>query len=659
MEFEDLGIQTRSGQTRYATICPECNDKREKHRGARCLTVNDEPGNRWYNCHHCGWSGNLDVEGKYDRVREESKMPNVQRTFTMEARAYLDKRGISLNTAKKLRIYEQTRGKQTILAFPFFMNLTLVNVKFLNTEWKKGDKGPKWWQLSKDIGTRILPWNMQSIKTHDDQGNRFQNNRLIVTEGEWDAATWVECGYPNVISVPQGAPSLKAKDFKEEFAYWQDKYVQSKLENIDLIYLSCDNDDAGRKLRGHLAMILGKDKCRYIKYPTGYKDINEVLMGNKEKNLEPLGQKGVDECLAEATSIPVAGVVKASQVWDELQILRNEGFQPGLGCGVEEVDRLFTVKPKHITFVTGVPGSGKSVWIRWWLVQMIKHNQDLDLKWAMFTPENRPVSREYAKIAEALTGYGYHKDDPNAMSEDQMRKAMRFIEKHFFLVSPDRTNYESFGGQIDASKVNTLGALQQYLIYLKKTNNIFGYVIDAWNKIEHEQPKWQTETAFISEQLDHLINFNAFWDLHGIIIVHPKKIEQVGENYKMPSLYDIKGSSAWKEKADIGILIHRYKMKKITASVAAERGIDLGDLDEDEKWEVVHRAPTIVRTEKIRFEETGVEDRVKMEMTKWGQFSVVESKVKPVPESSMPDPNNRIEAGNNLFDDDDGDDLPF
>jgi twinkle protein len=659
MEFEDLGIQTKSGQERYYTICPECNDKREKHKGARCLTINDEVGNRWYKCHHCGWSGNLDAQDKYDQVRKDSKIPNVQKAFTMKVRDYITKkRGISIKVVKEAKLYESQRGPSTIIGFPYYMNLTLVNVKFLDMDWKKGSKYPKWTQLPQKIGTRIIPFGLQSIKTHDDQGQKYNNNSLFITEGEWDMLTYKECSYTNSISVPQGAPSVNSKKFEKEFAWLQDPYVLSIFKDIDIFYLSVDNDPAGRLLRHHLSMILGKEKCRFIRYPVGYKDINEVFWGDEKKKLKALGKKGVDECVQNAASIPIEGIVKASHVREDLMKLRKGGFTPGLGCGVEEVDYLFTVKPKLIQFTTGVPGSGKSVWTRWWLQEMIKHNVDLNIKWAMFTPENRPVAREYAKIAEALTGMTIQEGHHNSMNDEMFRKAMNFAEKHFFIIAPKKNSYEAFGGKLTPDKVNTIDSIQQYLIYLKKTENIFGYVIDAWNKIEHQQPKWQTETTFISEQLDRLLEFNDYWDVFGNVIVHPKKIEMVGENYKMPSLYDIKGSSAWKEKADIGVLIHRYKMRKMTATRADELGLDFGDLDEDEKFEVVEKAPTIVRTEKLRFEELGHENRVKMEMSTWGQFTVMSKKAKAkAVEAANPD--NRIEQKTIFDEDDEDDDLPF
>ncbi len=102
------------------------------------------------------------------------------------------------------------------------------------------------------------------------------------------------------------------------------------------------------------------------------------------------------------------------------------------------------------------------------------------------------------------------KGQKNSMSDELYQKAMRFAEKHFFIIAPNKTHYEDFGGKLTPDKVNTIDSIQKYLIYLKKTENIYGYVIDAWNKIEHLQPKWQTETQFISEQLDRLIDFNDY-----------------------------------------------------------------------------------------------------------------------------------------------------
>jgi len=623
MTFEDLGIKTKTGRSRYYTVCPECDSTR-KNKGRPSLTVNDEPDNRWYKCWNCGFSGNLDIQDKYKDVIAKSRMPKeIAKTYSMEVRNYLKSRGIDSRIALKENIFEYNVGNKPIMGFPFYVNMTLVNVKYFDLRWKKGDDSPKWWQLGKEYGTRSIFMGMQSIKFEDNEQEE-KSRTVIICEGEWDWLTWKQCSYRNVLSVPMGAPNPKSKNLEHEFDYANDKYVQSFFhpDNVDQIIFSTDNDAPGRFLRDHLTLFFGKERCKYINYPVGYKDINDVYNGNDKVDppLPALGQEGVDECMRNLSSFPVKGIIRPSDLKEELTMYAEKGFVPGMGCGKIFIDRLFTLKAKHITFVTGVPGSGKSVFIRWYLGEFVLHNKEENLKWAMFTPENRPVAREYARLAEVLTGMAFQEGYSNSMPADLRKKTMEFIEKHFFIISPDRNNFETWGDKIQINKVNTMESILQYLIYLKKTENIFGYVIDAWNKIEHEQPKYMTETSFISQQLDYLINFNDTYDVHGIVIVHPKKIDQQGANYKMPSLYDIKGSSAWKEKADIGILVHRYKNKRKPAEDIPD------DADEDDKYIVMHDAPTIVRTEKIRFEEIGVEDRVKltMDVKKGGRFFLQE-----------------------------------
>jgi len=616
--FEELGIQTKPGKVRYSTICPKCNDLRSHHKNQSCLTVNDEPGNRWWHCNHphCGWSGNLDVYDKYVKVLEKSNMPSqIPNVYSREVMDYWKVRGIDYRIALKERIFEFNLNGKTIIGFPFYMNNTLVNVKYLNFKWKKGDKEPKWWQLNKEYGTKIIPWGMQSLQFAPEE-----QKVIIWTEGELDRLTWMTAGYRNVLSEPQGAPNVNSNDFKEKFAYVNDVYFKSVIKDIDLIIFSTDGDEPGIKLREHLSLYFGKDRCKYINYPVGYKDINEVYAGCSEKNLAPLGKEGIDECYRGKVSFPVKGIITPSQIKSELETYVKSGFTPGLGIGISEIDNLFTLKPKHLTGITGLPSSGKSSFIRWYLCEFIKHNQDKNIKWAMFTPENRPVSREIAKIAEVFTGKSIKENSYDSMDLFKREKVFKFIEQHFFIISPDRMNFETWNNKIDANRINSMESLLQYLIYLKKTENIFGYVIDAWNKIENEQPKYISETQYISKQLDYLLDFGTVYDVHGIIIAHTTKIEHKGANYRIPCLFDIKGSSAWKEKIDIGIILHRYFNKLKDKSNLSEED------DEDDMYYIDDKAPTILKVEKIRFEETGKMGKTKLSMDSKGRFSIFDEK---------------------------------
>lgn len=604
MDFEDLGIKVQVGKVRYMAICPKCNDIRQHHKDQKCLTVNNEEGNRYFKCHHCNWSGNLDIMDKFDKVREKSRMPKQMPTvYSKEVMDYWKGRGIDYKIALADHVYEFSMANKPILGFPVYINQTLVNVKYLNIRWQQGDDGPKWWQLNKDLGTRILPIGLQSLKFEEGQPKV-----ITWTEGELDRLTWLTAGYKNVLSEPQGAPSVNAIDFKDKFAYFDDKYFKSIISEVDLFIFSTDGDKPGVLLRNHLALLFGKDRCKYIHYPVGYKDINEVYNGDTKKSLPALGQEGVDECYQNLSSFPLKGIIKPDDVKAELEILASTGFTPGYGIGIPEIDNKFTVKRKLVMGVTGIPSMGKSTWVRWYTAELTRAVKEEKIKWAFYSPENRPPSREQAKIAELLTYKSFKRGYKNSMSEELRAKTMRYIQQHFFFISPNKLNFETWNGKVDGERVNSMESLLQYLVYLKKTENIFGFVIDAWNKIDHEQPKQMTETSFISKQLDYIINFCDVYDLFCIIIAHPTKIEKVGINFRIPSLYDIKGSSAWFEKLDIGVAIHRYIYVKIPSSQLPD------DATEDDKVRIDNTVPTVVRVEKIRFEEIGEPGKFKMRM---------------------------------------------
>ena len=649
MTFEELNIKIDSTKSRGTTICPQCNSTRQHHKDAKCLTYNNEPDNQWYKCHHCNFQGNLGSMERFLKVQENSRMPKqMAETYSKEVRDYWASRGIDVKIPMAHHVYEFSMARKPILGFPTYISHTLVDSKFLDIRWQPGQDSPKWWNIRKDCGTKTLPWGLEDLNFPEGE-----KKIIIWTEGHVDRMTWEQAGYKNVLSVPSGAPSPDAKNFEHEFDYILDKYTQSKIAEATLHIFSTDNDTPGIKLKNHLALLLGKEKCKYIHYPVSYKDINEVWNGDKKKGLKALGQEGVDECYHNLSSFPIKGVVRPQDVKEELEMIASDGFTPGFGIGIPDIDELFTLKRKQFTVVTGLPSAGKSVWVRWYLSEFIRHNDKENIKWALFTPENRPVSREQAKIAEVITGQSFKRGWKNSMSEEVRAKTMRYIQKHFFFISPNKMNFETWSGKVDSDHVNSMESLLQYLIYLKKTEDIFGFVIDAWNKIEHEQPRNQTETTFISKQLDYIVNFCDVYDLHCILIAHPTKIEKVGINYRMPCLYDIKGSSSWKEKPDLGIILHRYIYKKKRPEDIPE------DATDDDKIFVDMTAPTIVHNEKVRFEEIGRMGKIKMMMdfSKGGRFYVIkDNKPKPEPIEGKLNPKQEDVFGET---DDKLSDLPF
>lgn len=100
-------------------------------------------------------------------------------------------------------------------------------------------------------------------------GIRLERN-LIICEGEIDALTWNQIGFP-CLSVPSGVENMDWITLE-----WEN------LECFEVIMLSFDMDDAGQKNISEVARRLGIGKCRIVKL--GYKDANECLQKGWTKN---------------------------------------------------------------------------------------------------------------------------------------------------------------------------------------------------------------------------------------------------------------------------------------------------------------------------------------------------------------------------------------
>ena len=621
MTFEELGIKTKDNMgSRYATTCPKCSDERKSANTKKpCLTINNEVSNQWWNCNHCGWSGNLAMYTQYENVYKHSRMPLAKSLiYSKEVTDWLDSKQINSSTAMDWGLYEVEgmkkqdekwvkTGHQEI-AFPYYKNQTLVNVMFRRLVYSEKDGEAKVYQTNAKHGTESCFWGLNRLDltqpTLHKSDQTHKRIELIITEGQTDALTWSQCNYKNVLSVPMGAPSLNSKNLVAKISFLTNPWIKELLKNVHRIYIAMDGDDAGQAFKEVLAEHLGRQRCYVINYPFGYKDSNEVYAGDAGKDLYPLGQSGIDDLYASAQPYPIKGIFTLHNVKSYLNRLRVRGLERGLLCGEKEVDAHISVKKKLLMVVTGVPGHGKSSWVRWFLVELCRINPTL--KFGMYSPESRPPEREFAKLQEVFSKKNYGVKASNSLTDDQLKATESWVAQRFFLVNPSRKSFVNLTPVQDASPKG-LASILYYMLHLKNTQGIYGFIIDAWNKIDHEVPKGITEEKWISKQLDVLLDFLEEHDMFAIVVAHPTKMETVkGGNHKIPFLYDIKGSSAWSEKADIGVSIYRKKYKKSNRK----------DEDGDEIWERDHDAPGLIIVEKMKFDELGMEGRFEMFMDK-------------------------------------------
>jgi twinkle protein len=543
--FADYGIQIPLGANGPEVFlqCPQCSSSRTKSR-VKCLSVNIEK-NIWC-CHHCAWAGSLkDGEQQAERRTVYPKPSKLlQVPLTKSIADWFHARAITGDVLKRnqiepRRVYmPQLEDFVEAVAFPYFRNGELINIKYRSIPEKHFRLEPQ---------CELILYGLDDIRPDEP---------LIWVEGECDKLALEVAGFKNVVSVPNGAPPPEAKNYSALLKFLEAD--EEKIQSVKSHILAVDSDVAGRYLETELARRLGIERCSRVRWPELVKDANEMLVKH--------GAIDLAWYVDNAENFPLEGVFGPSDCRDELDHLYEHGFEKGLETGWAKIDELYTVAPRQVTVVTGIPSSGKSNFIDCLLVNLARLH---GWNFALFSPENLPLEEHMAAIAEKYIGKPFHEGPTPRMSRAEFERAKSWIEDHFKWISPNDAD--------DWTVDKILTTASQLCL----RRGIHGVVIDPWNELESTRPSYMTETEFISQSLKRIGLFALRSKVHVWIVVHPAKLYRGDSGkYPVPSLYDCSGSAHWRNKADNGIVVWR----------------DLSDLDSNE---------VEIHVQRIRFRHIG------------------------------------------------------
>jgi twinkle protein len=365
-------------------------------------------------------------------------------------------------------------------------------------------------------GAELIPYNIDGIKDKE---------TAIIVEGEADTLSFIEAGITNVISVPNGA---------NKNLEWLDEFWEGWFEDKQNIYVAVDNDDKGLQLRDELVRRFGAERCMIVEWSQGCKDANDELKKN--------GADGLRAKFNGAKEVKIGGVFSLDDYADELdRIYRGGGLQPGMTIGHENFDDLISFETKRLCIVTGEPSSGKSEFIDEMCVRL---NLRYGLKTGFFSPENMPLAYHAVKLMEKVAGTKLTR-----MGEEMYARTKAFIAENFFHIMPE-----------DGYSVENILEKAQYLVRRKGIKIL---VIDPFNRLDLNYGR-ESETNCISKILDALTNFAQRNDVLVCLMAHPRKINRTENTEGVPTLSDINGSKNFWNKADYGIVVHRYKEQGYT-----------------------------------------------------------------------------------------------
>ena len=325
-KFLEYGIDTKGRSGDLKLTCPKCSPTR-KNKSDRCLSVNTEKG--LYNCHHCNWSGNVNLTKKKEYIKPVKVNADVSERLVK----WFGKRGITEATVAHWKIGEskeyfpQIDKRRNAVNFNYYRKGELVNVKFRDAE--------KNFKMVKNA--ELIFYGLDNIKEMD---------TIYITEGEMDALSLHEAGIYSVCSVPNGA-SLG----NQRLDYLDNCYEY--FEKKECIVLCTDNDQAGLQLRNELARRFGQHRCKYIEFGE-FKDANEILVSK--------GHTELREILNNPKAFPVEGIVNIDDIWDNVLNFNDNGIK-NYDIKIGDSKEYINISMGEWSVVTGIPNAGKSDWI--------------------------------------------------------------------------------------------------------------------------------------------------------------------------------------------------------------------------------------------------------------------------------------------------------
>jgi twinkle protein len=380
--------------------------------------------------------------------------------------------------------------------------------------------------FTQDKGGRQILWNLDCLRDET-----LAAEPLIITEGELDAMSALQAGFPRTVSVPGGAPAERSEGGRR-YTYLDE--AEPLLRDCKEIILATDGDGPGANLMHDLQLRLGRHRCKWVAYPQNCKDLNDALVA--------YGVKGVQATIRRAQWLKVEGVYRLSEL---PPVTPPRAFSTGI-VGMDEHYRL---RPGDFCVVTGMAGHGKSSFVNEVCCRMAMVH-----KWnTVFASFEQSPQVDHRR---ALRSFHARKREID-MTEEEQQRADAWIDERFSFLVPDEDDDVSLQWVLEKAAAAIIRHEAQIV------------AIDPWNEMDHTRGPDMTLTEYVGFAIKQFRKLAKKYRVHLIVVAHPAKMQRSKDGkYPAPNLYDISDSAHWSNKADIGIVVHRASLKDPDTSIS-------------------------------------------------------------------------------------------
>jgi len=431
----------------------------------------------------------------------------------------LEARHLDPELALKLGLHALVgTGGIEALCIPFLREGKVVNRKFRTLGGEK-----RFWQ---DKGGVQCFWNEDILR--DDS---LISQPLVITEGELDAVAAIQSGWLRAVSVPGGAPDKPLPNDTSKYTFLQEARPLLSVERVTTVILAVDGDAPGANLMHDLSVRLGRFRCKYVTYPKHpedrerrLKDLNEVLIH--------YGPKGVAATLDRAQWLRVDGVYRMSE-------LPPAPEAPVYDIPMKKLVDRYKVRLGDLAVFTGIPSHGKSSVVNDIFCRLVER-YGLNVAFASFEQMPQRDHRRNLRtwFCQKPTSY---------CDSRELAAADQWIDQHFTFLVPNEDEDVTLEWMLDKAEAAVI------------QHGCKVIVIDPWNEMDHARSREESLTEYTGRAIKALRRFARKLMVHVVIVAHPAKQQKDDKgDYRVPTLYDISDSAHWYNKADIGVVVHRY-----------------------------------------------------------------------------------------------------
>ncbi len=447
-------------------------------------------------------------------------------------------RGIKIDAIKHFKLGWTGQS----ISIPYFEKEKVVNIRFRKNPFDKNDKIKKMYNTP---GGKMILFNSNVIEKH---------KTLVITEGELDAISLYQEGWENVISVSCGANT-----FKKEWA--------ETLKKQTKIYLCYDNDIVGVKGSEVAVEKLGAGRCYRIVLPKNNKedkkDLNEYFIKDK-KNIDDFHDLFNK---AEKVTVEYEHIKHIKEFSEQTrEAMKYSGKLRGLSTGYPLLDSVWSgMRKGDLIVISGDTNIGKTFFTQNIILNLARQG----VSSLLFSLE-QPVDEIIERFLLLDNQFSFQRE--KALDEkkaiNKLDLALKGLEtRPIYFYAGFEHLHPKLLGEVAEKAVKDFGCEILFIDHL----HYF-----AGGDRQHRTTEIGDITSYI-KLLARKLNIPI------VLICHLRKLLQEGA---VPTLDDLKDSSAIKQDADIVNLLYRKRDKQtrllsqfVTSNVDKNRHGRLGKVD--------------------------------------------------------------------------------